>query len=209
MIGETMPVVLLKVLMAMPAYGLDHETHEARAARMTIVAEAITQATAEATCNFGKVKPPDCRPAWPGSPVAMAVLLAATGRWESAFALHVHEGRCRLKLHECDDGHARGPWQLHPEPCRGEQCGWAVTKELVDRIVGADDDSTDAGAWGAMVKLTNGLRQCHTVRGAINYFARGGCADFFYTDRREELYLDMLKRYRVAERAMQAMQAEQ
>lgn len=202
MIAATMPVVLLKLLMALPAYGLDHETPYAREARMTIVADAITYAVAEATCDFGTEQ--SCTPAWARSPVEMAVLLLSTGRWESAFARHVHEGLCRVTIGECDDGHARGPWQLHAEPCRGKQCEWAVTTEVLERITGADEESTTVGAWGAMVKLTNGWRMCKTLPGAINAFARGGCADFAYTDQRVALYDHLLKRYRAIARELDA-----
>jgi hypothetical protein len=198
----TMTATLLHLLIAAHphTHALNQETAEAREARMTMIAESITRAVGEATCQFGTV--PDCTPRWKGSPQKLAALVYSLGEWETGFQLRFHAGVCNVKKGECDYGHARGPWQLHSEPCVGEQCSWAVTKEIHARIVGTDPESTYLGAWGAVVKITNSQFMCKTLPGTINAYARGGCADFEYTEARTAHYRRAWQRYKTVENAI-------
>jgi hypothetical protein len=188
-----MTVVLFRVLLTMQPAVSRHETEQDRSDRLLLVAHSITRAVEVATCGGGSWGE-DCIPRWKGSPVELASAVGSSGQWESGYTKRVHT--CQCLPGECDDGHARGPWQIHPEPCRGAQCNWAVTRELYDQIQGADETSTVAAALAATIKITNGQRLCKTVPGALNAYARGGCADFEHTEARVALYKHFLAAYR-------------
>jgi hypothetical protein len=92
--------LILAALLAFPAYHGDHETGEAREARLAPYAAGIARHARTAD---------------------EAAAMVAIGQHESRWAAYVTDGRC----HEgpagqrCDNGRARGPWQLH---------GWCKAK---------------------------------------------------------------------------------
>lgn len=85
---------VLAALLALTPYP-DQGDDAARVALLTPVAEAIVYAT--------------------GGSIWRASALASIAMHESALARYVLEGRCKdgPRGARCDEGHARGPWQVH------------------------------------------------------------------------------------------------
>jgi hypothetical protein len=91
--------VILAALLSLAPYSGDRdEAAAARVSRLTIAAESISAVAR----NRGEV-----------------AALIALGRHESNFSALVQAGRCSElhMLHACDNGKARGVWQLHAEAC--------------------------------------------------------------------------------------------
>lgn len=135
---------LLAVMLELPVFYLDRgEDPTARRERLSELAEAIADASANRT--------------------EAAALLAAAWH-ESRFSKMVQEGRCdELPAGmRCDDGKARGNWQLHRAACT----------ELWDRPV---SEHARIGARCAMRLLRVFRRDCGTIPGAYGRFAGRAC----------------------------------
>ncbi len=94
------PSPILAALLALPRYTFDPpESATDRAARLAIVADAIASATRTST---------------------EAATLVAIVKHEAAGSLLVQLGRCSElpRGQQCDNGKARGVFQLHREACR-------------------------------------------------------------------------------------------
>ncbi len=166
--------VLVLVMLRLPAYHLDEETPEARRARIEVIAQAITGASALATC--ADAAPDDgCVRHWPGDGRDLSVLLVTQAYWETRFALNVHEGRCRS--FECDpfrspvtgkiEHRSRSLWQL--------QLNSLIVDEW-DKLVGTSLEATRHAAFAASKLLGRGFRACRTIPGTISRYAGvGGC----------------------------------
>ena len=141
---------LLPILLSLAPYGADHETPIDREIRMTVIADAIAAAVTEAEVE---------------RPREVAAMLVAAGWWESRFALHVHEGRCRVSIGECDHGRARSPWQLH-RSARMTADEWATMN-------GADFEATRLAALHAARTLAAARGRCGSVEGAFALYATG------------------------------------
>lgn len=154
---------ILAVLLSLPPSAADaRETANERAQRLEVLARAIDEASAEATCADDR--DPECAPTWPGSQAELAALLISTGWHESAFARHVHAGACRA--HECDNGRARSPWQLHAS-------GMVPVAEW-RAMAGSSADATYTAAVAAARVLASGRARCRSVSGALAAYATGG-----------------------------------
>lgn len=154
-----------------PSYG-DLETWEARTERMTIIAQAIDDASSKATCS-DKYETSSCKRTWPKDKKSLALLLVTKGYWESRFAKNVHEGNCRA--YECDaykiankiHHRARSPWQV-------QQTGM-VSSEEYSKMTSATLESTTISANVATRYLANGMRLCKDIPGTISSYAGAGC----------------------------------
>lgn len=140
---------ILAILLSLPAYQ-DRETTIDREIRLGLVAEAIEAAVTEVETE---------------RPRELAAMLVATGWWESRYARHVHEGRCRTRVGECDYGRARSPWQLHQSPM--------VPLDEWRAMRGADLESTRIAATAAARVLSAFRGRCGSVAGAIALYATG------------------------------------
>jgi hypothetical protein len=164
---------LLTVLMAIQPWYKDQESWDDRQARMTLVAEAIDDASSRMTCS-DKYAVPECKRKWAKSKKELAFLLVTKGWWESKFAKHVHEGNCGPD--ECDAikkngvtlAHAaRSPWQI-------QNTGF-VKKGEWEKINKADRAGTFTSANIAARALSAGLSRCDTIDGAIGSYGGIGC----------------------------------
>ncbi|HOU93827.1 MAG TPA: hypothetical protein PLU22_22405 [Polyangiaceae bacterium] len=164
--------VLVLLMLRLPAHHLDEETPEERRARVEVIAQAITEASARATCR--DAAPEDgCVRHWPADERDLSVLLVTQAYWESRLARNVHEGRCRS--YECDpytspltgkiEHRSRSLWQL--------QLTSLVTEEW-DRLVGTSIEATRNAAFAASKLLGRGFRACRTIPGAISRYAGVG-----------------------------------
>lgn len=154
---------LLAAALTLRAWHGDLETPEERSDRLTLIAEAISDASAEATCT-----PPakdDCVPVWSGERRELAFLLLAQAHFETHLARHVHEGRCRVTAGECDGGRAVSLWQLHAGP--------QLSRERWQSLIGAGKDPTQRAAFEAAKALGRAKNHCGTTRGAIALYATG------------------------------------
>lgn len=128
-----------------------YEAPAARTERLAVVGSAIAEAAARARCGppWGRLE--GCRPIWPGSAVELAGVLLGTAYLESGLALHVHAGRCRVAIGECDAGRARSLWQL-----QRTKHVWHSWRELE----GVGEWSTFSAAWGATRTLASARAFC-------------------------------------------------
>lgn len=158
----------------------DTETAEGRAARLRTIAEAINIATLHAVCMKeappfpvlegddapeGEVDANACKPVWRGSPRELAFLLLTQAYFETHLAQHVHEGKCRVHLGECDGGKATSLWQL--------QAGGHLALSRWEKLAGTGLAATTHAAYEAGRALSRGRNYCGNVRGAVALYATG------------------------------------
>lgn len=128
-----------------------YEAPAARTERLAVVGSAVAEAAARARCEAPWGRLEGCRPIWPGSTVELAGVLLGTAYLESGLALHVHAGRCRVAIGECDAGRARSLWQL-----QRTKHVWHSWRELE----GVGEWSTFSAAWGATRALSAARQYC-------------------------------------------------
>lgn len=170
-----MQELILSILLSLEPSFADRgkETWDQRVERMRLIAGAIDEAAAEATCEapYGS---DDCARTWTGSREDLATLLAVNGWVESKYALNVHEGKCRPW--ECDslkgkDGkvvfRARTPWQIHQSTYlqAGEWKG----------MLGASPEATKVAARVAARILSDAYGVCKTIPGALARYGGAAC----------------------------------
>lgn len=163
--------IVTVLLSLQPSYA-DKETWDQRTDRMRIIASAIDDASARATCE-DKYDTPDCKKVWTRGKRSMAMLLVTKGFWESKFAKNVHEGKCRK--YECDahtvNGNlvhrARSPWQV--------QRTGLVSKDEYNMMNSSSQDATTMSATVASRYLVMGMNACKTIEGTIARY--GGAKD--------------------------------
>lgn len=165
-----------------PSYS-DKETWIERTARMETIAQAIDDASSEATCS-DKYDVPNCKKNWPKDKRSLGLLLVTTGFWESRFAKNVHEGKCRT--YECDsfrtaEGHirhrARSPWQI--------QKTVFVSKEEYSKMNDSSIESTTMSAEVATRYLSHGIKTCNTIVGAMAFYA--GAKNCLWSEARKRM----------------------
>ena len=198
---------ILMVLLSLPASYLDKESTEERRDRMEVVAHAVGEAAARATCS-GRFEDEECKRIWAGTRKDLALMLVTKAWWESRLAKNVHEGNCRR--HECDatfvNGvlvhRARTIWQM-------QRTGFVKPYEW-DTMVGTDFESTRTAAWVATRILSRGKNRCQSVFGVFSFYGRSRCnwtgaykrARFFHKLKKktpQQLELDAERRTRALE----------
>ncbi|MBN2197156.1 MAG: hypothetical protein JW751_30405 [Polyangiaceae bacterium] len=166
--------VLVLLMLRMPAHHLDGEPPEERRARLEVIAQAVTEASALATCQ-GEPPEDGCFRHWPADERDLSVLLLTQAFFESRLARNVHEGRCRS--YECDpftnpltgriEHRSRSLWQLQATSLVAEE--W-------DSLEGVSLIATRNAAFAAAKLLGRGYRACRTIAGAISrYSGVGSC----------------------------------
>lgn len=169
--------LLAAALSFTPWHG-DAESTTAREARLRTIAEAINIATLHSVCSEraptfpilpgeeeGVDAPKTCRPTWRGPARDLALLLLTQAYYETRFAQHVHEGKCRVHLGECDGGKATSLWQL--------QAGAHLPKERWEKLSGTGLAATTHAAFEAGRALGRGRNYCGSTVGAISLYATG------------------------------------
>ena len=149
--------------MALPSWYGDEEPADHRTARLTTITEAIFDVSRAATCADDEVQ--DCERIWVGRSSELSFLLLAQAYFETRLALHIHEGKCRSHLGECDSGKAIGLWQL--------QSGAHLPRERWQTLSGTDLEATTRAAHEAARALSRGRNYCRSVAGAISLYATG------------------------------------
>jgi len=142
-------LVLFNMLMQLGPHSVDTETEAQRSARMSTLAFTMVRSAEAATCN-GEWKKPDCKRLFKGDIAEAVVAQYTIGRFESYFAQHIHEDKCRLEIGECDAGLAKSVFQL--------QAYAPLTKETWKEIGGTDRESTQKASWAAMRALARAKR---------------------------------------------------
>jgi len=188
-----------------PSYG-DKETWQERTDRMTIIAQAIDDASSRSTCS-DKHDVPDCKPTWPSDKESLALLLVTTGYWESKFAKNVHEGKC--KPYECDAiknlsgktiGHrAKTIWQIQKTPLE--------TREEYDKMNSSSLESTTMAAIVAIRHLALGMKKCNTTIGAMSMYATSKACIWSGAKPRDSFYKELKKK--TAEQLMKDVEKQQ
>jgi hypothetical protein len=174
------------LMLGLPAPYGDPEPAQERQARLTTIAQAITEASYRATCSQD-YEVEECQRLWPGQPLDLALLLITQAYSESRLARNVHAGECRP--YECDPfksrstgkvvHRARSIWQMHhTRPVHDE---W-------DRMVGVDEESTGYAAWAATKMLSYAYNACRSIPGAISRYAGWRRCDWPGAVRRTQLF---------------------
>lgn len=158
--------IILSILLSFGPSKHDTETAEERAARIKVIAESIEIAA--------------------DGDQEVAAFLLMTGLFETRFARHVHEGRC--KPEECDGGKARTVWQV-----------WrlkSMSAEQWHGMLGSDLESTTNAAKYAARLFIMKRNYCRSTIGAINAYASGKCYKVkdFDPYERQQTMRDLLKR---------------
>jgi hypothetical protein len=158
---------ILALLLTLAPWHADRdEDPAARAERLSHVARGVAVAADLATCEGEWSTDPECTPAWPPArKTELLALLISQGWWESRYARHVHEGRCRTEIGECDGGMARSPWQI--------QRSALVPAEEWRQMDSADSASTEIAARASARILAVGRSRCGSAEGAIASYATG------------------------------------
>lgn len=125
-----MKTALIALLISLPDYYMTSETSAEREKRMEVIADGILSAADNATCTGSWSDADWCTSIWPAQEKTHLIVLLTTLGWhESRFTKHVHEGRCRVRIGECDavrlpNGSfialARSPWQTQRSPLVAE-----------------------------------------------------------------------------------------
>lgn len=184
---------LLALALLLKPFHMDGETAEERESRYETIAVATEGAVEHVTCT-GMWAVPECTPKWKGKPERLAVLMLSQAYLESGLARHVHEGRCRVKIGECDHGRARSPWQLQYTELVGEDW-WQMR--------GSDQRATSIAAIGAATVLSVGLNGCRTLEGAISMYATGKSCRWAGAEPRVRFHEKLWAKYRELEQSPQ------
>lgn len=177
--------VLLAILLSLPRFHADTETAVEREERLTTIARSIHEASERATCA-GAYDAPECERLWPGSTKELETLLVTQGFMESRFAQRVHEGRCQVRIGECDGGRARSVWQL--------QASGLVPREAWVNLEGTSYERTRAAAWYAIQVLYRARNACGSIEGAISRYATGRSCRWTPAKKRVDFYRRLLAR---------------
>jgi len=189
----TLLQVILSALFTLPRFSLDTESEAERLSRLRGIAQAIDQATAQATCASAFSKK-ECNPVWLGSRRQLAAALIAVGWHESKFAQAIGEGHCDSlpKGMRCDNGRARSYFQLWQVSCPAawqephgstaelRQSSWCAARLLSSayRFCSADEENPDpwARAFGRYAGRTcgwvGGIGRVRTMRRVLSSFDR-------------------------------------
>lgn len=164
--------IVLLWLKALTPWAGDIETPDERLNRLANISISVESAINHATCAGPWASADWCTPVWHGPPLVLARLAAATGYAESAYARHVHEGRCRLKLGECDayklPGGVLAPGAVSVWQLQRTEVTWADWREMS----GTGEWSTYLSAYAAVRVLAAGYRRCRTIEGALASYRR-------------------------------------
>lgn len=206
---------LLAAAMAFPAWHGDKESAEDREARLTVIAQAIDEAVAIATCRSAGKAPErsasqassdskddadsktesdaeserqSCKRYWHGSPRELGFLLLGQAFFETRLALHVHAGQCRVEIGECDGGRAISLWQL--------QYGYHLPVERWRTLSGTDLESTREAALEASRALARGRNFCKgSLEGAVASYATGKSCRWKGAAKRVRFVRKMMSKY--------------
>lgn len=171
---------ILVLLLAFPRHGLDRaEPEPERRARLGAVAMATASAVDAATCT-GSAADVYCTPEWAGSREDLAAMLVMLAELESGLAKHVQEGRCRVKLGECDSGRAVSPWQVQRTRRTSDRV-WQLMRT-------GDGPGLRIAALRAASAVSGGLARCKSVDGAVAAYARGGGCSWKPAEKRVAYY---------------------
>jgi hypothetical protein len=202
--------LLAAMLTFTPWYG-DVESSQDRAARLHTIAQAINHASLAAVCspdapplpplvvpanannaddNQEPEEPPAepaCTRLWRGEAKELAFLLLTQARYETHLALHVHQGKCRVHLGECDGGKAASLWQL--------QWGPHLPKDEWSQLSGTDLFATTHAAFEAARILSRARNYCGTTTGAIALFGTGRTCEHEPAKKRAAFMKRLLAKY--------------
>lgn len=172
---------LLALLLSFPRYGTDTETNEGRVQRLGVVSVAIERAAQRATCTE-EYAVEGCKKVWYRSPRELRMALVVVGKFESNFAQHIHEGRCRR--FECDGGRAHSPWQVH----------WSRHVPQKDWVGmhAATQEATDLAAWHAAGVLSR-MQGCPDSTGMFSLYVTGVSCNHPGGEERAKLYKRLLQ----------------
>jgi hypothetical protein len=180
----TMFTAILGMLNALRPFHMDAEDVVARNARMTVIASSIVRATEEATCT-GEFSKDGCVPKFKGKSEELAIGLFTIGKFETRFAKHVHEDRCRPW--ECDVGQAKSLFQVHVSKI--------IPINVWLRLGGTSPEATLLSARAAAAMWSRAW-QCGSPDRAFAGYMTSYCQATRAGETRAKDYLSNLGRYR-------------
>jgi hypothetical protein len=154
------------------------------------VAEAVSTAAEEGTCSGEWSGFDFCQATWPGEPVELVVAEVAVGHFESGFQERIQAGQCRR--HECDAKfgpggvflyhRARSYWQLQRT---------SFSAPFWEDMTGPELIPTFESARAATRVLGAGYKKCHSLGGAVSWYATHDCSA---ADRRAAFAEDLARK---------------
>jgi hypothetical protein len=190
---ETLIAIVTSILLTFAPWHGTKEDPAAREERSRMLASSMVLMVDYASCSNDYDGDPECqRVIKPELRLPLLARLIAVGKFESAYALHIHEGRCRTHIGECDGGRARSPWQFQAVPA---VYGVRI-KDFWHAYRGADQQSTDGAAYAAALILARSYENCRTWEGAIGQYATGNACRWAYAPARETLALRLERELR-------------
>lgn len=94
----------------------------------------------------------------------LAAEIVSIGFFESGYLERIQEGRCHK--HECDHGRARTWWQFQRT---------SYSRDAWETSVGLEPEAILEASKVAAAVLRSGRERCHSVEGAIAFYARESC----------------------------------
>jgi hypothetical protein len=195
----TLTEAIFLVLWAWPRHVTDvNEPEDLRRVRLRHTAEAVSDATARATC-VGPWATVDCKRIWKRSRSELAAAILAVGKHESHFAEYVGDGRCQDgpvgmqcdKDHRTGEFRARSYWQLHQSACPklweqepgsvGElRVAASCTARLLAGFAASSEADCSDTSWstvfnrygGRRCSWTGGVKRAATMRLVLNWLQR-------------------------------------
>jgi Cu/Zn superoxide dismutase len=160
---------LILLLMTLTPYYKDIESISDRQVRITVISKAIIDAADEYTCQGNYAT--NCTVKWKGSKKQLVLMAAVQAKFETNYALHIHQGNCGPT--ECDPTFSNGKlihlakslWQLHKN--KHNKADWPF-------LEGTSYEATRKSAFHAMRVLISGY-SCNGYEGAFAASAGVGC----------------------------------
>ena len=192
--------LIFLVLLAQTPHYRDTETWEAREARLSLVAEAIDDASLRATCQGPYAPPKDdlasCKRLWPGSRKTLSYLLVTQALHETHLSAEIHHNRCRLEIGECD---SRWYFDRKLQKRVYVQQSFSLWQLKQFRDIPNNDwdqiqlgqEGTQVAAWHAARRLASAYRACGSIEGAISRYALGNGCEWAGARERAQTYREL------------------
>lgn len=197
---DTFLAALIALLTTLPSYYQDKEEPAERTERLTVIAKAIADVAAEATCS-GAYATESCSRLWPGTEQDLVIFLVTKGFWESRFAKHVQAGKCGPR--ECDaykDYYTGKIVHRSASYFQVQSNGLVPTKEW-RTLTGLDYAPTRRAAWAAAKVASAGRKRCASSGASWEFttmsaYASGYTCSWHGAYRRVKFYTKLKAKFR-------------
>lgn len=155
-----------------------------------VISEAVASSSAEGTCSEDWAELDFCKVVWDGPAVELVVAEVAVGHFESGFQERIQAGKCRR--YECDAKYGPGGEFLgHRSKSYWQLQRTSFSAPFWEDMTGSEIMPTFEAARAAARVLGAGRKKCHSVGGAVSWYATHDCSA---ADRRAAFAEDLLRK---------------